>query len=485
MSQLLTLSRAARLVGSTRGVLQQKIRDGELATFEGMVTPQELLRVFPQARLEDNSVLERLERLKEAAFTSRLRERILPDPEVLAERLADLGRELADTRAGLERYRTLVQTLNERLAQIERAPGDSGMARELRVWLLRKLASVTEDREARSLIAMDNFLRVMSAHVQLLPSGHEFFVDGNDTILEAALRSGLSVNYGCTGGNCGLCKARVVSGDVRKVRAHDYVLTDAEKNAGYVLLCSNTAVNDVTVEAIEAGGVRDIPVQHINARVQGTNRLGDDVLLLQLQTPRTQRLRFFAGQSALLRTADGAATELPIASCPCDDRNLEFHVRCRDDDSFARAVTGGLRVSDSVVVEGPHGDFVLNDELPRPVLFVAIGSGFAPIKSLIEHAMALDTAESLSLYWLAPTAEGHYLNNLCRSWSDALDNFSYTPVVGSPDDAGLWSRLIAGLGDPARYDVYLAGPEPAVAQARDVLRRAGLPAAQLITSQVA
>jgi CDP-4-dehydro-6-deoxyglucose reductase len=484
MSQLLTLSRAARLVGSTRGVLQQKIRDGELATFEGMVTPQELLRVFPQARLEDNSALERLERLKDAAFTSRLRERILPDPEVLAERLAELGRELADTRAGLEHYRALVNALDERLAELERTSGQGGLPHELRVWLLRGLSGVTEDRGERSLIAMDNLLRVMSAHVQLLPSRNEFFVDGNDTILEAALRAGLSVNYGCTGGNCGLCKARVVSGDVRKVRAHDYVLTDAEENAGYILLCSNTAVSDVVVEAIEAGGVQDIPVQHITARVKGTTRLGGDILLLQLQTPRTQRLRFFAGQSALLRTPDGAAVELPIASCPCDDRNLEFHVPCRDDDSFTRAVTGGLRVSDSVVVEGPHGDFVLNDDLPRPVIFVAIGSGFAPIKSLIEHAMALDTAESLSLYWLAPTAEGHYLNNLCRSWSDALDNFSYTPVVGSPDDPGVWSGLLAGQGDLARFDVYLAGPEPAVAQARDVLRRAGLPAAQLVASRV-
>jgi CDP-4-dehydro-6-deoxyglucose reductase len=483
MSQLLTLSRAARLVGSTRGVLQKMIRDGELSTFEGMVTPQELLRVFPQARLEDDSALERLERLKEAAFASRLRERILPDPEVLAERLVDIGQELADTRAGLERYRSLVSALDERLGELERAAGNAKLAHELRAWLLRELSGTTDDSGERSLIAMHNFLRVMSAQVQLLPSGHEFFVDGNDTILEAALRAGLSVNYGCTGGNCGLCKARVVSGEVRKVRAHDYVLTDAEKNAGYVLLCSNTAVSDAVVEAIEAGGVHDLPVQRINARVKGTARLGDDILLLQLQTPRTQRLRFFAGQSALLATADGATAELPIASCPCDDRNLEFHIRQRDD-AFARAVAGGLRVSDTVTVNGPSGDFVLNDELPRPVLFLAIDTGFAPIKSLIEHAMALDTAESLNLVWLVPTADGHYLSNLCRAWADALDNFSYTPMVGSPDDPGVWSRLLAGLGELTRFDVYLAGPDPAVATARDVLLRAGLPAAQLASTRV-
>jgi CDP-4-dehydro-6-deoxyglucose reductase len=479
MSQLLSLSRAARLVGTTRGVLQRMIRDGELSTFEGQVTPQELLRAFPQARLEDDSALERLERLKEAAFASRLRERILPDPEVLAERLADLGRELADTRANLDRYRKLVESLDERLDQVA---GNNASARELRVWLLRELSGATDDRGERSLLAMHNFLRVMSAHVQLLPSGHEFFVDGNDTILEAALRAGLPVNYGCTGGNCGLCKARVVSGEVRKVRNHDYALTDAEKNAGYVLLCSNTAVSDAVVEAIEAGGVQDIPAQHIGARVKGTAMLGDDILLLQLQTPRTQRLRFFAGQAVVLRTADGTAAELPIASCPCDDRNLEFHVRRRDDDPFARAVADGLRVSDTVTVDGPSGNFVLNDDLPRPVLFIAIDTGFAPVKSLIEHAMALDTAESLSLVWLALSPEGHYLNNLCRAWADALDNFRYTPAVGRPDDPGVWSRLLAGLGELKRYDVYLAGPEQAVAAARDFLVRSGVPADRLATN---
>jgi CDP-4-dehydro-6-deoxyglucose reductase len=260
------------------------------------------------------------------------------------------------------------------------------------------------------------------------------------------------------------------------------VLTEAEKNAGYVLLCSNTAVSDIVVETIEAGGVQDIPAQHINARVKGATRLGDDILLLQLQTPRTQRLRFFAGQSAWLTAADGAAAELPIASCPCDDRNLEFHVRRRDDDPFARAVMGGLRVSDTVVVDGPRGDFVLNDELPRPVIFIAIEHGFAPIKSLIEHAMALDTAESLHLCWLAATEEGHYLNNLCRAWADALDNFHYTPLVGPPDEPAALSRLLIEHPDLHRHDIFIAGPEPAVAAARDFLVRSGMPADRLATN---
>lgn len=475
MSQLLTLSRAARLVDTTRGVLQKMIRAGELDTFEGQVTPEALLRAFPQARLEDNTVLERLTHLKESAFAHRLRERILPDPEVLALRLAELGRELADTRAVRERYRALVAGLNERLAALERDGGFGPRARELRVWLLREMTGILENREAQSLLALDNVLRVMSAHVQIVPSGHEFISEGNDTLLEAALRAGLPVNYGCTGGNCGLCKARVVSGEVRRVRHHDYTLTEAEKNAGYLLLCSNTAVSDVVIEALEARTVSDLPRQHLSARVRSRAPLAPDLLLLSLQTPRTQRLRFFAGQSVWLTTPNGHTAQLPIASCPCDDRNLEFHVRTGTGDAFAESVAA-LRISDSLKVDGPVGSFVLDDTLPRPLIFIAVDSGFAPVKSLIEHALALDTAEGIHLYWLAGEERGHYLDNRCRAWADALDNFHYTPLPGGVEAL---ARVPADHPDLSRHDVFLAGPEADTPLVADLLRRAGLPAERL------
>jgi CDP-4-dehydro-6-deoxyglucose reductase len=475
MSQLLTLSRAARLVGTTRGVLQKKIRDGGLETFEGMVTPEALLRAFPQARLEDNTVLERLNQLKESAFARRLRERILPDPEVLAARLAELGQELADTRAVRERYRALVAALDQRLAALEREPATGARARELRVWLLREMTGILEDRAERSLLAMDRVLSVMSAHVQILPSGHEYFAEGSDTLLEAALRAGLPVNYGCTNGNCGLCKARLVTGEVKKVRVHDYALTEAEKNAGYLLLCSNAAVSDVVIEALEAQTVTDLPRQHINARVKSLVPVTPELLLLSLQTPRTQRLRFFAGQSAWLSTPKGQTALLPIASCPCDDRNLEFHVRTGSNGEFSQAVSA-LRVSDTVGVDGPVGSFVLDDNLPRPLIFIAIDTGFAPIKSLIEHALALDTAESLHLYWLSTAAGGHYLANLCRAWADALDNFRYTPLTGGPEAL---AGVLADHPDLSRHDVFLAGPETLLADGANALRLAGLPTGQL------
>jgi CDP-4-dehydro-6-deoxyglucose reductase len=319
----------------------------------------------------------------------------------------------------------------------------------------------------------------MSAHVQVEPSGREFFVDGSDSLLEAALRSGLSLDYGCSIGSCGKCKARVVSGQAHRTRHSDYALTAAEKNAGVVLMCCNTALTDLVLEAREAHGAADMPLQSIDARVKSVSPLGDDMRLLHLQTPRSNRLRFLAGQSVSLALPDGSSASLPVASCPCDDRNLQFHVRRRAGGAFAERVFGGLKDVDSVRVEGPRGEFVLNEESHRPLVFVAAESGFAPIKSLIEHAMALDAVESLHLLWIAAGARGHYLDNLCRSWSDALDDFRYTPLT---DDETALRQVLRDHPRLADCDVYVAGPAPWASAAEFQLLEHGLPREQLFVS---
>lgn len=315
----------------------------------------------------------------------------------------------------------------------------------------------------------------MTAHVQVKPSGRGFSVDGNDSLLEAALRAGLALDYGCSSGSCGKCKARILSGQAHRTRHADYALTAAEKNAGVVLMCCNTAHTDLVIEAHEAHGAADMPLQSIDTRVRSVSALGDGVRLLQLQTPRGNRLRFLAGQSASLSLAEGVGAAYPIASCPCDDRNLQFHVWRRAGDAFAEHVFGGLKGGDSVRLEGPRGEFVLNEESRRPLVFIACDTGFAPIKSLLEHAMALEAAETLHLYWIASSPGGHYLDNLCRSWRDALDNFRYHPISAQ---AVLWQLL----GDHARLDecdVYVAGPAPWAQVTEFLLLELGLPRSQL------
>ena len=301
--------------------------------------------------------------------------------------------------------------------------------------------------------------------VRLLPSGHSFTLQATDSLLEGALRAGLAPNYGCSNGNCGLCKARVVSGTTTKIRHHDYVISAAEKALGYVLMCSVSPTSDLELEAGEAHAANEIPAQHIVARVRVLTPLAGHVGLLHLQTPRTQRLRFLAGQSVALGIGAARAT-LPIASCPCDDRNLQFHV-VAGNDTAARAIAT-LRPGDAVTVDGPTGDFTLA-ESDRPVVFVAGDTGFAPIKSLAEHLMAVDETRPATLYWLA-AAGGHYMDNLCRSWTDALDAFRYCPItIGTDGYAPALADIARDIAGDAPVELYVAGPEALLSAARERL----------------
>lgn len=317
----------------------------------------------------------------------------------------------------------------------------------------------------------------MPPQVTLLPTGHIFTVQGNDTLLESALRAGHAPNYGCSSGNCGLCKARVVSGHVEKVAFHDYVMPEIEKAMGFVLMCSHSARTDLVIEAGEARTVADIPRQRVVARTRRVEHPAPHIVVLHLQTPRIQRLRFLAGQSVTL-SLTGKTGEFPIASCPCDDRNLQFHI--------PRAAMGAMRSGDVVTIEGPHGAFTFEDDGRRPLVFVAWELGFAPIKSLIEHVMALDDTRAMELYWFGRSDNAHYMNNLCRSWTDALDNFRYIPVTLAADETA--SEAFARVTPVAvldEIDLYFAGPADVVAAARAFFPAHGVSAARVRVTTVA
>ncbi len=488
MPQLLSISRAARLVGVSRTALQKKIKDGELPSFDGTVTPEDLLLVYPQTQFEDDSEFDRINRIKERAFGKRVFERALPDKEVLAARIADLSKQLAEVDARIKRYDELLLKLSDKLGETASRHGQEVKTalEDFRDWLGRQVEEgVLEIGAANPLAARDNVLRVMAAHVRIQPSGHEFFQEGHDTLLEAALRAGVALDYGCSNGNCGRCKARVVSGQVKKVRHHDFLIPEAEKNQGYVLLCSNTAVSDVDLDAPVAGGVQDIPFQQIDAKVKSVEALGQEHLLLHLQTPRTHRMRFLAGQSAALEISKSVFATLPIASCPCDDRNLHFHVRRQPGNVFSDYVFDKLKHGDTVKVEGPQGEFILAEKADRPFIFVAFDDGFAPVKSLIEHAMALETGNPIHLYWIASFPENLYLPNVGRAWSDALDEFRFTSLVAGVELGNLHEsqderlhHVLQGVADDhpdlLESDVYLSGPETAATIAERFFLARGL-----------
>jgi len=487
MTPWVTLSRAARLIGVPRGVLQRDVAEGRLATNDGLVSLDGLAKLYPDWRPDDSGAFERTAKVREEAFGRRVQERVLPPQDVLAQRLFAQSRELADARAHLARYHELVVALRARIEELA-VESPSIALDSLHAALDGGLARVLATEPVDALTVMDDVLKIVSAQVTVRPSGNVYFVEGRDTLLQAGLKAGLKLNYGCGNGTCGLCKARVISGDVVKMMPYDYPLSEAERLQGHTLLCAHSAASsEIVIETLEAHGPSEIPEQEVEVRVRSVAPLAPDTLLVHVQTPRGSRLRFLAGQSATLYGGtDGvdARATWPIASCPCDDRNLHFHVARDPGDALASMFfDAAFRPGAALTLWGPTGDFVLADG-GRPIAFVACDTGYAPIKSLIEHAIAIDAAPTMSLDWLATRPDGHYHANQCRAWAAAFDGFRYQGHTAAEAASGARTVVLAmAKALPLqRHDVYVAGPAAFVDAAGAALAAAGVPPAQIRTA---
>ena len=246
----------------------------------------------------------------------------------------------------------------------------------------------------------------------------------------------------------------MTAGAVRKLRHHDYVLSAREQEEGYILACSNTAISDLVIEANEAQVSDTLPHQVIRAVVRKVEQEGPELALLHVQTPRTHSLRFKAGQRVTVTTEDGISDQLYIASCPCDGRNLQFLIFAESKSPLMQAVYSGELAKQTVLLEGPEGGFVLNQDSSRPVVFMAKGSGLAPIKSLVEQAITIDDAEDISLILVWGNPAGSQLEKLCRSWNDALDNFHYKDTKKDITVDELANQLIEEITENRKTQIY-------------------------------
>lgn len=298
--------------------------------------------------------------------------------------------------------------------------------------------------------------------VRVFPSGHQFLASSRQSLLKAGLESGLNLKYGCEGGNCGKCLARLIRGQTQSIRHTDFKLSEQQKADRFFLTCCHAAQSDVEIEAVEIGSVREIAEQQIEARVYKLQRLSDDVMSVYFKTPRSQPLSFLAGQHLTIRLNDRLQRNKSIASCPCDGIRPEIHVKFRVGDPFSEYVFNQLKKNDRVCLQGPWGDFTLNDDSNRPLILVAFNTGFASIKSLLEHAIALEKSQSIQLYWLLTPDHQAYQENYCRAIRHALDNFDFQTVCLSGNDVSsyctalelIWQQDI----DPKDADIFVTAP---------------------------
>ena len=299
-------------------------------------------------------------------------------------------------------------------------------------------------------------------HITVMPSGHEFYAVEQETLLDAALRSGLNIDFSCASGSCGDCHARLLKGQLGEEDHHDHRFSPVEKAQGLFLLCTAHAAGDLVIEAGEAKTPADVPRQQIDTKLHKIEAANGHLRIVQLKTPRTKPLRFLAGQHAELSIPGVGAVDASIGSCPCNGAQLQFHIPYDDENPLVQQLFDGLRRGTEIQLEGPFGQMTLDDDSPRPLLLVAQGHELAPMKSLIEHAINLDLQQPIRFVWLAREGE-HYMENFCRSWSEALDDYQFIPRSSRPGDDDEKQAAVAldaigtEIGELADWDIYWAG----------------------------
>jgi CDP-4-dehydro-6-deoxyglucose reductase len=321
--------------------------------------------------------------------------------------------------------------------------------------------------------------------VTLQASGKRFRVDAGETVLEAARRAGLALPYSCLAGVCGSCKATLVEGECVYPRNPPSALNAAERMRHQVLLCQAVPAGDLLIAVREVASVADIPRRVLTLKLVDKSLLSDDVARLTLLTVRGERMRRLPGQYLDVLLPDGKRRAFSIANAPHDDDTIELHVRRVAGGGFTSAVFDHMKAGAQLRVEGPLGTFVPREDSERPMLLMAGGTGFAPIKALVEHFLHLGTRRPMSLYWGARETADLYLRGLPERWARDVSTFRFVPVISDAESAtglriGLvHEALLEDHSDLSGFDVYMSGPPTMIDAGRRAFVDAGLPEERL------
>lgn len=310
----------------------------------------------------------------------------------------------------------------------------------------------------------------MSYQVVIKPSGHVFKVRPKETILQAALREGLSLPYGCRNGSCGACKGKILAGKVDFGQPDEETLTEQEKLAGIALFCCALPLSDLVIECHEIGTIADIEIKTMPCRVHKLERVAPDVMIISLKLPTNQRLQFIAGQYIDILLKDGKRRSFSLANAPYDDEYLQLHARNYPGGVFAKHVFTEMKEKDILRIEGPFGSFFLHDTpTDTPILFVASGTGFAPVKSILEQAFHVKNnpifKQKVFLYWGVRSKADLYLAELPNKWQQQYENFTFIPVLSDALPSDSWTgreglvhqAVLQDFNNLARFQVYACG----------------------------
>jgi CDP-4-dehydro-6-deoxyglucose reductase, E3 len=306
----------------------------------------------------------------------------------------------------------------------------------------------------------------MSYQVTIHPSGHTISVAEGESILDAALRQGVVLPYSCRGGTCGSCAGKIVSGEIHYPQGRPPALTDAQEAVGQALFCQARPLSDLTIEARELATAGDIAPRKLPCRVVKVEQLAHDVRRLYLKTPENMRLQFLAGQYIDILLKDGRRRGFSLANAPHDDELLELHIRRVAGGEFTAYVFEQLQEKALLRLEGPLGQFYLREDSARPVLMMAGGTGFAPLKGMIEHAFHIGVQRPIHLYWGVRAQRDLYLDALPRAWARQYPSFRYTPVLSEPEPGQAWEGevgfvheiLLRDHAELSMFDIYMSGP---------------------------
>ena len=348
----------------------------------------------------------------------------------------------------------------------------------------------------------------MNFKVTVRPSGREFIVEGQETVLAAALRQGVQLPYGCKNGACGSCKGKLLEGELAYGIYSRSAMTPEEKDKGAALFCCSRPLGDIVIEARELAGLGDIPIRKMPCRVASIQRPTPDVAIVTLQLPAAERLQYRAGQYLEFILRDGSRRSYSIANAPHHEGPIELHIRHMPGGVFTDGLFGAkeppVKERDILRFEGPLGTFFLREDNPKPIILLASGTGFAPLKAIAEHIFhkRLNRDESgkparrVVLYWGCRAKRDLYLPELPLAWSEEQPNFGYVPVLSDASPADEWTgrtgfvhrAVMEDFADLSAWQVYACGAPAMVDAARhDFTEQCGLPAdeffADAFTSQ--